>query len=106
MNSVSVYRKIAPLALVSVALLALSGCGESEEWGVDHAVEVEISHGPLDEKTGLYRCTLEDATLVEAGEKVRPLTEDTQMRVWHYQNSQEYVCTLKGQAVKSQSLKG
>jgi hypothetical protein len=34
------------------------------------------------------------------------LTEDTQLRVWHYQNSEEYVCTLQGQALIKQPVAG
>lgn len=100
------YKKIVPFSLMMAALFALSGCGDSEVWGIDHVEEIEVTHGPLNAETGLYRCNVEDAMLVEAGEVVRPLTDDTQLRVWHYQNSQEYVCTLKGQAVKSQPTKG
>jgi hypothetical protein len=85
---------------LAAAALILSGCGGSE-WGIDHGQEVEVSHGPLDEKTGLYRCTIDDATLVEAGSVVRPIEEGTQIRVWHYQNSEEYVCVLKGMAAMS-----
>jgi hypothetical protein len=44
--------------------------------------------------------------LVKQGGIVRPLTEDTQLRVWHYQNSEEYVCTLQGQAVLKQPVEG
>ncbi len=100
------YNKIALSTLITTVLFALSGCGGGTEWGIDHGTEMEVTHGPLDAETGLYRCTIDDAILVEAGESVRPLTEDTQIRVWHYQNSEEYVCTLKGQAVMSQSSEG
>ena len=100
------YNKIIPSALAMVAIFALSGCGGAEEWGIDNIKEVELTHGPLNADTGLYRCTMDDAMLVKAGESVRPMTEDTQVRVWHYQNSQEYACTLKGQAVVVQPIKG
>jgi hypothetical protein len=94
-------------ALATMSAIALIGCGGSgENWGIDHGSEVEVSHGPLDANTGKYRCNIEDATLVKAGGIVRPLTEDTQLRVWHYQNSEEYVCTLQGQAVLKQAVEG
>jgi hypothetical protein len=94
-------------ALVTMSAIALIGCGGSDEnWGIDHASEVEVSHGPLDANTGKYRCKIEDAMLVKQGGIVRPLTEDTQLRVWHYQNSEEYVCTLQGQAVLKQPVEG
>ena len=94
-------------ALVTVTAFTLIGCGGSDEnWGIDHGSEIEVSHGPLDAATGKYRCTLADADLVKPGGVVRPLTEDTQLRVWHYQNSEEYVCTLQGQAVLKQPVEG
>ena len=52
----------------------------------------------LDPKTGLYRCEKEDATLVEPGAEVSPLVKGTKIRLWHYKNSKEYVCVLKGKA--------
>jgi hypothetical protein len=92
------WIKIAGLS-AAIAVL-LSGCGGSE-WGIDHATEQKVSHGPLDPNTGLYRCTIDDATYVEAGSMVRPLEEGTQLRVWHYENSDEYACVLKGDAAVS-----
>jgi len=94
------------LTLLAILPFTLIGCGGGDtNWGIDHGSEIEVSHGPKDTTTGLYRCKLSDATLVEAGGVVRPLTDDTQLRVWHFQNSQEYVCTLKGQAVVKQPVK-
>ncbi len=86
------------VAAVSVWLLI--GCGGGgENWGIDHQGGIEVGHGPLDPATGLYRCTINDATEVPTGATVTPLSSDTQVRVWHFQNSQEYVCTLRGQAI-------
>jgi len=94
-------------ALVFVSAVTLIGCGGSDDkWGIDHGSEIEVSHGPLDANSGKYRCKIEDATLVKQGGIVRPLTKDTQLRVWHYQNSEEYVCTLRGQALVKQPVKG
>jgi hypothetical protein len=90
-----------PVILVMAALI-ISGCGNSE-WGIDHGQEKEISHGPLNEQTGLYRCTIDDATFIEPGSIVRPIEDDTQVRVWHFQNSEEYVCVLRGMATVSTS---
>jgi len=93
------------LTLLAILPFTLIGCGGGgTNWGIDHGTEIEVSHGPLNPNTGLYRCDLSDATLVEQGGVVRPLTDDTQLRVWHFQNSEEYVCTLKGQAVIKQPV--
>ena len=91
---------IKSFALIAVSLLALTGCG-NDNWGIDHqGAEVELSHGPV-QADGRYRCDIDkgDATLVKPGEVIKPKTEDTEIRTWHYQNSDEYVCTLKGKAV-------
>ena len=92
---------------MGIAAFMVVGCGSSsDKWGIDNSTEVEVSHGPLDKDTGLYRCEFEDATLVQADSVVRPITDDTKIRVWHYQDTQKYVCTLKGQAVLAQTTKG
>ena len=99
-------RKTKLLSLIAFATFALVGCGSGEtNWGIDHGREVEISHGPA-QADGNFRCTLEDATLVKQGGVVKPLVEGTQIRVWHFQNSEEYVCTLKGQATVKQPIAG
>jgi hypothetical protein len=36
---------------------------------------------------------------VSNGAKVTPMTDDTLLRVWHYQKEDKYICTLKGQAI-------
>ncbi len=96
-------KKVA-LKLTAVALVAVlfGGCsGGKDKWGIDHeGPEKKVSHGPL-MPNGKYRCDLDkgDATLLQPGQEVVPRTSDTQIRVWHFQNSQEYVCLLQGDAV-------
>jgi len=86
------------LAIAAVTLL--SGCGgNSDHWGIDHPDATLVTHGPYDENLGHYRCTIDDAILVKAGQTITPIQDDTHLRVWHYQNSQEYVCTLQGEAI-------
>jgi len=103
----NIFKNTKLFSLMTIPAIILIGCGGSDEnWGIDHASEIEVSHGPLDAKSGKYRCKIEDATLVKQGGIVRPLTKDTQLRVWHYQNSEEYVCTLQGQAVLKQPVEG
>jgi len=103
----NLFKKTKLFSLITVTAFTLIGCGSGgTNWGIDHGSEVEVSHGPLDAATGKYRCNKEDATLVKPGGVVRPLTKDTQLRVWHYQNSEEYVCTLQGQAVLKQPAQG
>ena len=108
MKKTIISKQTKSLALMAITAFTLIGCGggSGENWGIDHGSEVEVSHGPLDAATGKYRCTLADADLVKPGGVVRPLTDDTQLRVWHYQNSEEYVCTLQGQALLTQPVEG
>jgi hypothetical protein len=98
------YKTMKHLTLSTVVAFTLIGCGGSSEddWGIDHEAAVEVSHGPLNETTQKFRCELSDADEVKAGGLVTPLTDDTEIRVWHFQNSEEYVCTLKGQAIIQQ----
>jgi hypothetical protein len=98
------YKIMKHLTLATVVAFTLIGCGGSSEddWGIDNEAAVEVSHGPLDETTQKFRCELSDADEVKAGGLVTPLTDDTEIRVWHFQNSEEYVCTLKGQAIIQQ----
>jgi len=92
MRRLEMKKSAKVLALASIVSLILIGCGGSKS-------EIEISHGPLDDFTKEYRCNIEDATIINAGELVRPLLKDTKLKIWHYQNSEEYACVLKGQAV-------
>ena len=95
-------RKISIILATAIAAVAFTGCsGGKDKWGIDHdAATATVSHGPR-LANGDYRCNIEDgdAMLVKAGQRVKPLTKDTRLRVWHYQNSDEYVCLLRGKAV-------
>jgi hypothetical protein len=104
----NLFKKTKIFGLITITTFALIGCGGSGggDWGIDHGSEIEVSHGPFNTATGKYRCTLEDATLVKPGGVVRSVAKDTELRVWHYQNSEEYVCTLQGQAVLKQPVGG
>lgn len=95
-------RKIFITLATAITVVVFTGCsGGKDILGAENNVTTaDISHGPkLD--NGNYRCNIEegDATLVQAGQRVKPLTKDTRLRVWHYQNSEEYVCVLRGKAV-------
>ena len=99
MKTLVITRWLKILMLASLASLTFVGCTDKDShWGIDHDPEIIVSHGPLDPKTGLYRCEKEDATLVEPGAEVSPLVKGTKIRLWHYKNSKEYVCVLKGKA--------
>jgi len=105
---------IKSVATATVAFFILAGCGgggsgvdsngkksSGDNWGIDHpGPQREITHGPL-QKDGKYRCDIDkgDAIKINSGEKVRKLVDGTEIRIWHYQNSEEYVCLLKGKAV-------
>jgi len=102
MSRLIVVKGLKILALTSVAsiLIGCTGGGRStdDHWGIDNTKEIAVTHGPL-ESNGLYRCTKNDATLVKPGGIVHPVTKGTKLRLWHYKNSKEYVCVLKGKAV-------
>jgi len=94
-------RKISIILATAITAVAFTGCtGGKDKWGIDHDAAVgEVSHGPkLD--NGDFRCDMDkgDAILIKQGQRVKPLTKDTRLRVWHYQNSQEYACVLRGKA--------
>ena len=97
-------KKIVVKLATTLTIAALfAGCsgGGKEKWGIDHeGPEKKVSHGPL-MPNGKYRCDFDkgDATLLKPGQEVVPRTPDTQLRVWHFQNSDEYVCLLQGDAV-------
>jgi len=109
MRRLEIKKSAKILALISVVSFMLSGCGD-DNWGIDNcsaletAQDIELSHGPFDPNTKKYRCNIEDATLIKSGGVVKPMTDDTQIRIWHYQNSEEYVCLLQGKAVVKQPV--
>jgi len=82
-------------------MVLYTGCGKKDNWGVNQNVETAyVTHGPkLD--NGNYRCSMEkgDATLIQAGQRVKPLSDNTRLKIWHYQNSDEYVCVVRGEAI-------
>jgi len=95
------YLKTVSIILAGLALAGCSDKGGSEKWGIDHeGPEKKVSHGPM-QPNGKYRCDYDkgDATKLAPGQEVKPLTKDTQIRVWHFQNSDEYICLLQGDAV-------
>ena len=88
---------------LSISAFALIGCGGGgSNWGIDHGDGLSVAVCDTAASDG----GLSSATLVEQGGTVTPLTDDTQVRVWHFQNSDEYVCTLQGEAVIQQSATG
>ena len=74
------------LMAIVISLLMIQGCSEDSK---------EVAYCD----TSLGDNGWEKATLVEPGAEVSPQSSDTQIRVWHFQNSQEYVCVLQGEAV-------
>ncbi len=76
-------------------LFLISGCNFVDD-GVYEGDPVP--HGPLNPVTKIYRCDIDDAVLITSGTTVIPLKKDTKIRVWHFQDSKEYICLLKGSA--------
>lgn len=72
-----------------LALLALSGCGQSEHWGVDHAALPMCSADVNDSSAAIK---------VPSGTMVKALSIGTTLRIWHYSNSDELVCVITGKA--------
>ena len=98
-------RKISIILTTAIAAVVFSGCNGKGKMEIEQPIEQpvkakSVSHGPKQDN-GNYRCDIDkgDATLIKPGQSVKPLTKDTRLRVWHYQNSDEYICLLKGEAV-------
>ena len=97
------YKNRKLLTFLAILSFTLIGCGGGgTNWGIDHADALPV---PVCD-TAASDGGLSTATLVEQGGIVRPLTDDTQVRVWHFQNSEEFVCTLQGEAVVEQPATG
>ncbi len=97
-------RELKIAALIAAASILFTGCsgGKGKEALKQTAqkVQKEVPHGPL-QPDGKYRCDINkgDAIKVNPKQEAKPLTEDTQIRIWHYQNGDKYICLLQGKAV-------
>jgi len=89
------------LILVNIMFMGCSDKGYDNKLGIDNeAIEKNVTHGPM-QSNGKYRCDFDkgDAIKLAPGEEVKPLTKDTQIRIWHFQNSDKYICLLLGDAI-------
>ncbi len=94
-------KKLYKNSLVVIGSLAvvllLSNCGgDSNNWGIDHSDLPQYN-------SDLPQCNedIQDtssAVKVVAGSIVTPLTDDTTLRVWHYENNDKLVCVITGEA--------
>jgi len=79
------------------SLFFVSGCGgggSSTNWGID------AGYSPLAVCQNNSDDAIEAGAIeVPAGTKVQKLSSDAVVRIWHFENSREAVCLLKGDAV-------
>lgn len=84
------YIKI--ILIVSTAFF-LSACGNgngNNKW-LDNTDSVAIPSCGADSS--------ENSIILNIEDKVIPLTEDTSVRIWYYENSDKVVCVVEGEAV-------
>ena len=78
------------LIIVSVFLLsACSGGGSNSE---------------IKNQKDVVRCDTNTITILKKGDKVTALTDDTEVRVKHLEDSSKSACVLKGEAVVNSIL--
>ena len=82
-------KRLVAAASALFALFALSGCGQSGHWGVDHA-ELPMCSPDVNDSSA--------AILVPSGTEIKALEQGTTLRIWHYSNSDELVCVITGKA--------
>jgi outer membrane lipopolysaccharide assembly protein LptE/RlpB len=91
-------KTVIKIILSTSVVLFLSACGggKKENWGIDYqrngvpiAKCVNNSQDAADAQ----------ATVVPAGSTVSKSSQDTVVRVWHFQNSTEAVCVVSGEAL-------
>lgn len=80
------------MVLVALVLNACGGGGDY--WGID-------SQGmPLAAcVNNAQDASVAQATIVPAGSKVKKISSDAIIRVWHFQNSVEAACLVSGEAL-------
>ncbi len=86
-------NRIFHVTTVSIAALFLSACGSSDtNWGIDrNNNSIPKCSSNIDDTSAAIK--------VLGGTKVKSLSDDTSMRVWHYSNSDKLVCVITGQAI-------
>ena len=95
-------KKIIKLGLVLLGALLLNACGGGGDyWGIDSqglplAVCVNNSQD----------ASIAQATIVPTGSKVKKVSSDAIIRVWHFQNSTEAACLMSGEALIVENKEG
>lgn len=72
----------------------MSACGDSSEDCVSEDTN-NTQYKTINNSTDAIEAK---ATLVPEQSKVKKSSEDTVLRVWHFQNSQEAICVVTGSA--------
>jgi len=89
--------------ITGLALITITGCGNNSHWGIDGNVTQDVKSLSI---TDIPRCNIEALDAVEAGaielssnSSIKKTEENTELRIWHFENSNKAVCILKGQAI-------
>jgi len=94
----TVIRNSIKLISIGTLALILSACGTDENFGIDHGGG-QVANLPNCTDTTTSDANLSGAIVVPPNTKVVKNSADAQIRVWHFQNSVEAVCMLKGEAL-------
>jgi len=100
MTSITINTKKA-LFTTTLALI-LSACGGSPNKSTqttDDKDNTEVSYKSINNcENNSTNAIKAQATIVPANTQIRKNGEDTVLRVWHFQNSEELICVVKGSA--------
>lgn len=72
-----------------IAVILLNSCKGNTNWGIDHGGLPQCSADSRDSSSAMK---------IETGSVLKPLTSDTTLRVWHYENGDKLVCVMTGEA--------
>jgi hypothetical protein len=92
-----ILSRILSISLSTIIVLSFNSCGSTEDtnWGIDHEIETSkqlpVCNGDKNSTT--------NAMKVYENQEIENLSDDTYIRIWHYQNGDKLVCTVTGKAV-------
>jgi len=102
---ITITKNTKKVLFTATLALILSACGgSSNSTTIDTDVEnennsVEVSHKAINKCDNNSTSAIDaKATLVPFNTTVRKNENGTVLRVWHFQNSEELICVVKGSA--------
>ena len=91
------------IIITGLALITITGCGNDSHWGIDGNVTQDVKSLSV---TDIPKCNIEALDAVEAGaielapnSIIKRIEANTELRIWHFENSNKAICILKGQAI-------